>query len=74
MSLSKTHYALLRTGSTADMTEHLLTGKESKQPNRYAKSLRLTLCLLAMTFAISADNICKQLGPRSGPTIVIQTI
>ena len=27
-------------------------------------SIRLTLCL----FVLSADNFCKQFGPRSGPT------
>ena len=27
-------------------------------------SIRLTLCLLVL----SADNLCEQFGPRSGPT------
>ena len=29
--------------------------------------LYLTLCLLGVSF-VSADNLCKQFGPRSGPT------
>ena len=30
----------------------------------------LTLCLPVS----SADNLCKQFGPRSGPTIRVQTV
>ena len=57
MSLSKTFFPLLSTGSTrkahANMTEKLLTGTLRIKPNK---------------FLSSADNLCKQFVPRTGPT------